>query len=85
MSCLLNWRIIEPRIWRRILVPAPITLPKLHDLLQLVMRWTNSYLHSFRVGEKAFSTAHADLGELSMLDEKNAFKSGLVPEVAPIC
>jgi len=26
---------IEPLIWRRLLVPATITLPKLHHLLQL--------------------------------------------------
>ena len=28
---------VEPPIWRRLLVPATITLPKLHDLLQLAM------------------------------------------------
>jgi hypothetical protein len=33
---------IEPVIWRRILVPGQITLPQLHDLLQLVMGWTVS-------------------------------------------
>ena len=27
---------IEPLIWRRILVPGNITLPRLHDLLQLL-------------------------------------------------
>jgi Plasmid pRiA4b ORF-3-like protein len=61
---------IEPLIWRRILVPATITLPKLHDLLQLVMGWTNSHLHSFEIGERAFSAAGADLEELQMLNEK---------------
>ena len=61
---------IEPPIWRRILVPATITLPKLHDLLQLVMGWTDSHLHSFQIGQKTFSTSHADLQELNMLDER---------------
>lgn len=61
----------EPLIWRRILVPATITLPKLHDLLQLVMGWTNSHLHSFEIGDRTFSSSHADLDELQMLNEKN--------------
>ncbi len=61
---------IEPLIWRRILVPAAILLPELHDLLQLVMGWTNSHLHSFEIGDRAFSSAGADLEELQMLNER---------------
>jgi Plasmid pRiA4b ORF-3-like protein len=61
---------IEPLIWRRILVPAAIMLPELHDLLQLVMGWTNSHLHSFEIGDRAFSSAGADLEELQMLNER---------------
>ena len=49
---------IHSRIWRKILVPGSIKLPKLHDLLQLVMGWTDSHLHSFQFGKKAFSAAH---------------------------
>ena len=30
---------ITPRIWRRVDVPAAITLSTLHDVLQAVMRW----------------------------------------------
>lgn len=62
---------IEPLIWRRILVPAAITLPKLHDLLQLVMGWTDSHLHSFQIGDRTFSSGPAgELAELEMLNEK---------------
>src|SRR5258708_3294414 len=61
---------IEPIIWRRILVPAKITLPKLHDLLQLVMGWTDSHLHSFQIGDRTFGMEGADLEELNMLNEK---------------
>lgn len=62
---------IEPLIWRGLLVPTTITLPKLHDLLQLAMGWTNSHLHSFTFGKKTFGTAGvADFGELNMLDER---------------
>ena len=61
---------IEPRIWRRLLVPGSIKLPRLHDLLQLAMGWTDSHLHSFQFGDKVFAAAHGDLEELNMLDEK---------------
>ncbi|MGD0292995.1 MAG: plasmid pRiA4b ORF-3 family protein [Terracidiphilus sp.] len=38
---------IKPPIWRRILVAPEIKLDKLHDVLQIVMGWTNSHLHQF--------------------------------------
>src|SRR5258708_33817885 len=52
---------LEPIIWRRILVPAKITLPKLHDLLQLVMGWPDSHLHSFEIGYRPSGIKRADL------------------------
>jgi Plasmid pRiA4b ORF-3-like protein len=61
---------IKPPIWRRILVPGSIKLPKLHDLLQLVMGWSDSHLHSFEVGHKTFTLAHAEMDDLHMLDEQ---------------
>jgi len=62
---------IEPTVWRRLLVPAVITLPKLHDLLQLAMGWTNSHLHSFTFGTKTFAPAEVDDFEnLNMLNER---------------
>lgn len=41
---------IRPAIWRRLLVPATIKLPKLHPVLQRAFGWTNSHLHAFRRG-----------------------------------
>ena len=38
---------IKPPIWRRILVAPEIKLHRLHDVLQIVMGWTNSHLHQF--------------------------------------
>jgi hypothetical protein len=62
---------IEPLIWRQLLVPGTITLPNLHDLLQLSMGWTNSHLHSFTFGKKTFGMAGVDdFEELHMLDER---------------
>jgi hypothetical protein len=44
----------RPPIWRRLLVPAGLTLDVLHDVLQLAMGWTDSHMHDFRVGQKRF-------------------------------
>lgn len=40
----------KPPVWRRIEVSGDITLPRLHDLLQMTMGWTDSHLHRFRTG-----------------------------------
>jgi len=47
-------RYTKPPIWRRLLVPAGLTLEGLHDILQAAMGWTDSHLHEFRVGQKRF-------------------------------
>lgn len=38
---------IDPQVWRRFLVPADITLQRLHETLQAVMGWADSHLHQF--------------------------------------
>jgi len=74
---------IEPPVWRRLLVPATITLPKLHDLLQLAMGWTNSHLHSFTIGNKTFGMAGLDGSEeLNMLDERKQTLEGVLGQSA---
>lgn len=40
---------IEPPIWRRIVVPANLTLHELHQVVQVTMGWTHSHLHQFIV------------------------------------
>ncbi len=44
----------RPPIWRRLLVPAGLTLDVLHDVLQLAMGWDESHMHEFRIGQKRF-------------------------------
>lgn len=46
---------IEPTIWRRFVVPASITLDRLHDVIQIVMGWTDSHLHEFTIGNKRYT------------------------------
>jgi len=51
---------IKPAIWRRLLVPAAIKLPKLHAVLQLAFGWTNSHLHAFRLEDDAYEAIYPD-------------------------
>jgi hypothetical protein len=44
----------RPPIWRRLLVPAGLTLEVLHDVLQVAMGWDDSHLHEFRIGQERF-------------------------------
>ena len=60
---------IGPPIWRRLLVPGSIRLAKLHDVFQAAMGWTNSHLHSFRVGEGLYGMHFDDYPE-EEIDEK---------------
>ncbi len=44
----------KPPIWRRLLVPADLTLERLHDVLQRAMGWEDCHLHDFRIGQDRF-------------------------------
>lgn len=37
-----------------------LTLPRLHAVLQVVMGWTNSHLHQFKVGDVYFAEPHQE-------------------------
>jgi hypothetical protein len=40
-------REIRPAVWRRLEVPADLSLGQLHRVLQAAMGWTDSHLHQF--------------------------------------
>ena len=50
----------SPPIWRRLLVPANLTLEELHDVLQLAMGWEDCHMHDFRIGQKRFGKPDTD-------------------------
>ena len=52
---------IEPRIWRRVDVPLSTTLLTLHDIVQIVFRWTDSHLFEFEVGDRFYGQPEHDL------------------------
>jgi Plasmid pRiA4b ORF-3-like protein len=40
----------RPPVWRGLEVPGDLTLPRLHDVIQAAMGWTDTHLHRFRTG-----------------------------------
>jgi hypothetical protein len=75
----LKWS--KPPIWRRVVVRADMRLDRLHDLIQIVMPWTNSHMHHF-VAERTFygrpDPEFADMGP-ETLNEKGYTLADLAP------
>jgi len=44
----LEIRLKGTSVWRGVIVPSSIKLPKLHAVIQVSMGWTDSHLHFFR-------------------------------------
>lgn len=53
----------EPVVWRRVLVPDSIALPKLHRVLQELMLWWDYHLHVFEIGDDVFGQPELDEDE----------------------
>jgi len=51
---------ITPEIWRRVVVPAVISLAGLHTVIQAAMGWEDSHLHMFMVNGRRYGTPEDD-------------------------
>lgn len=54
----------KPPIWRRLLVPADLTLARLHDVLQIAMGWQDCHLHEFAIGRERFGIPDAEMEDV---------------------
>lgn len=54
---------VEPPIWRRMVLPASLSLGELHDAIQAGMGWTDSHMHQFHVGEGRYGSRSSGLAE----------------------
>lgn len=72
---------IQPSIWRRIQVPADVSLFKLHFILQLSMGWTNSHLHEYQIDGRVFGDPDNDeFGEFDIKDERDYQLQQVLPD-----
>lgn len=78
-------RYVKPRIWRSFVVPGGIRLDRLHDVIQIVMGWTDSHLHSFHAGHCEYMMPYPDqddwldmVSDTIVLDERRHTLGSLV-------
>jgi hypothetical protein len=57
----------DPPVWRRVVVPAGITLGQLHDVIQDAMGWDDGHLHMFSAGKVTYGVPDGDF----MSDDQN--------------
>lgn len=55
-------RDVRPAVWRRIVVPAEVTLERLHTLVQIAMGWEDDHLHQWESNGQRFGESSAHLG-----------------------
>lgn len=51
---------LKPAIWRRLEVPAGITLARLHQVIQMAFGWTDSHLHGFEIDGAIYGPGDPD-------------------------
>lgn len=47
-------RDIKPPVWRRLLLPGPMTLADLHEAIQAAMGWHGGHLHAFDIAGRQY-------------------------------
>jgi hypothetical protein len=60
-----------PPIWRRLLLPADMTLEQLHDVLQAAMGWEDCHMHEFRAGYRHFGRPDPEDRSMGMPPAEN--------------
>lgn len=55
----LRWS--DPEIWRRLLIPSDLLLPDLHEVIQIVMPWSESHMHQFIHKKVYYQPEHEDI------------------------
>jgi hypothetical protein len=70
-----------PPIWRRLLVPANLTLGQLHDVLQAAMGWQDCHMHEFRAGNRHFGIPDRLMGMPPVENERTVHLSNVLGRV----
>jgi hypothetical protein len=56
---------VDPAIWRRIELPASMTLEDLHGIIQILMGWADYHLHHFQLGASMYGVPSPDDSEMN--------------------
>ena len=67
----------KPPIWRRIQVPSTVTLYRFHQILQVVMGWSNYHLHEFNIDGLHYGEPSPD-NEYKVRNEKTVKLSQVI-------
>ena len=70
---------VRPPIWRRVLVPATITLDRLHAVAQEAMGWGDMHLHEFQLGRDRWGDVDIEDDGGRLLDEFDVRLRSIVP------
>lgn len=73
-------REVDPAVVRVLDVPAGVTLPELHDLLQVATSWTDSHLHQFVAGDVRY--AAPDIDDFNEFEDERA-ETGVLLRALP--
>jgi hypothetical protein len=68
-----------PAVWRRLLVPADVTLAKFHAVLQDAMGWTNSHLHCFETWSGRYGMVGIEEDADDLKDERKVKLAAVLP------
>lgn len=61
----ISLRGLSPPVWRRVLIPEHTTLGQLHDVIQVLMGWTDEHLHQFTIRGWRYGEAHEGVLQFS--------------------
>jgi hypothetical protein len=70
--------VTKPPVWRRLQVPAELSLDQLHEVIQTAMGWHNCHMHLFSDGWNDYGRPDRELGHE---DERNVPLSQLLTSV----
>jgi hypothetical protein len=73
-------RDIKPPIWRRLLVPATMTLADLHEAIQAAMGWYSAHLHVFDIAGRQYGDPRIvdDVARETGLTLNDLLRSGVI-------
>lgn len=54
---------VEPKVWRRLLVPGDSQMSEVAETVLIAMGWENSHLHQFEVGDEVYGMNADDFPE----------------------